>query len=347
MQRATSSSTKKTYRSSFQHYLRWCEENNRDPITASWQDRLLCLAQIAEKGTLSTKTILMIRTAISRLTAPVDGIAFGELPETMEFIKGLQNMKPIPTKDKSFRWDISILVNYLETLQPWTDLSLQQKGMKSHALLCLATGWRPASDFSRTLAKVQFHPSDDPNWPQAMVLTAMKVKEGGDKTTLPIYRLTDNKNLCPVWCTRQYLTDTNTIRHPHAKNLSISSTSYTNLSPDRLRNWLKLAMQSAGIDPRHSPHSVRAESTTTALEMGASMDDILKCGNWSTKSTFERFYHLQHRTIPAKRSLTMADLTIGSSAPQQRIRSNNFGMSDDVGQLHISESKRTEYGALP
>ena len=68
------------------------------------------------------------------------------------------------------------LIHYLQALPPWEELTLVQKGQKTHALLYIATGWRPASDFARTLASVDFEFSAGPDWPTSMVLTAVDVK---------------------------------------------------------------------------------------------------------------------------------------------------------------------------
>ena len=51
-------------------------------------------------------------------------------------------------------------------------------------------------------------------------------------------------------------------------------------------------MSSAGIDTKvFSAHSTRGAATSKAKSAGVSTGDILKAANWSTTSTFCRFYH--------------------------------------------------------
>lgn len=112
-------------------------------------------------------------------TDPVDGVPFGDLQETRDFMQGLQNYKPTPQKTKTKRWDIYQVVRHLQTLTPFKELFLLQQGQKTHALLCLAAGWGPTSDFAQTAAAVRFtRDKEHQDWPLTLVLTAVDVKEG-------------------------------------------------------------------------------------------------------------------------------------------------------------------------
>ena len=51
-------------------------------------------------------------------------------------------------------------------------------------------------------------------------------------------------------------------------------------------------LEGAEIDTKlFQAHSVRAASTSKAKTCGLSVGDILSRGNWSNKSTWQRFYH--------------------------------------------------------
>ena len=89
------------------------------------------------------------------------------------------------------------------------------RGKKTHALLALCTSWRVASDFARTRADVTFRGEDVSGWPTEMVLHADMTKECHPerpvKESRPIPRLADNKSMCPVFWTYQWVTETKTI----------------------------------------------------------------------------------------------------------------------------------------
>lgn len=51
-------------------------------------------------------------------------------------------------------------------------------------------------------------------------------------------------------------------------------------------------MQEAGIDTsRFKAHSVRGASTTAAMENGVALTEVLRTADWSSDTTFRRFYY--------------------------------------------------------
>jgi len=57
-------------------------------------------------------------------------------------------------------------------------------------------------------------------------------------------------------------------------------------------HWLKKVMKSSGIDTSiFTAHSTRGAATSKAKDTGVSIPDILKTADWSSTSTFTRFYH--------------------------------------------------------
>ena len=56
-------------------------------------------------------------------------------------------------------------------------------------------------------------------------------------------------------------------------------------------HWLQKLMAQAGIDVSiFSAHSTRGAATSKAKNVGVSTADILKTADWSSVSTFRRFY---------------------------------------------------------
>ena len=71
--------------------------------------------------------------------------------------------------------------------------------------------------------------------------------------------------------------------------------------------WLKDIISRAGIDTSiFKAHSVRGASASAAYEKGASLQDILELADWSTDSTFRRFYYRPRHNS----SLTKALLSV-------------------------------------
>jgi hypothetical protein len=53
------------------------------------------------------------------------------------------------------------------------------------------------------------------------------------------------------------------------------------------------------------PHSKRSASTSKAFAKGVSINDILKMGNWSSKSVWQRFYHKEFSTAEIYQNLLL------------------------------------------
>ena len=58
--------------------------------------------------------------------------------------------------------------------------------------------------------------------------------------------------------------------------------------------WLKNILMKSGVDTgAFNAHSTKSVSTSKAALSGASIEDILKRGSWSNKSTWQRFFLLK------------------------------------------------------
>ena len=59
-----------------------------------------------------------------------------------------------------------------------------------------------------------------------------------------------------------------------------------------ISGWLKNSLKRAGIDiSTFKAHSTRSASTSKADLSGAPIEEILKRGCWSNKSTWQKFYN--------------------------------------------------------
>ena len=108
----------------------------------------------------------------------------------------------------------------------------------------------------------------------------------------------DNPKICPVQTLICYEKRSLHLRgkrsHEKAGNplfLSVCKP-HKPVKPATLGHWLKKVMKSAGVDTdTFTAHSTRGAATSKAKSTGVSVRDILKAANWSTSSTFCRFYH--------------------------------------------------------
>ena len=86
------------------------------------------------------------------------------------------------------------------------------------------------------------------------------------------------------------------------KHLPVSSSS--------IARWLKTCLSESGIDTSiFKAHSVRSASSSKAAASGITTADILQAADWSSESTFEKFYHrpTQDKSSYAKAVLSSAE----------------------------------------
>ena len=58
-----------------------------------------------------------------------------------------------------------------------------------------------------------------------------------------------------------------------------------------ISNWLKQAMDRAGIDTTtYRPHSIRSATVSTVKSKGVSLKAILRRGQWKHKSILKKYY---------------------------------------------------------
>ena len=102
-----------------------------------------------------------------------------------------------------------------------------------------------------------------------------------------------NPKLCVVQAIKSDLPVTQAWRNKNGQKQLLLST----LAPHQgvkstVAGWVKAILGSAGIDTNlFTAHSTRAASTSKAKVIGLSLEDILKRGNWSNKSAWQKHYH--------------------------------------------------------
>ncbi|CEP06880.1 hypothetical protein [Parasitella parasitica] len=152
----------------------------------------------------------------------------------------------IPSEKQLATWNIGILVDYVKTkLSPTVTLSLEQLQLKTILLLCMSTMWRPRSDIGRLQYRDIIFKKDDTGGTSSVRIHSRNPKEGPVKSTI-LGELSD-EDMC---------------------------TNSTSVKPTTVANWVKTAMAEAGIDTKdYQAHSIRAASSTKAVELGHSIQE--------------------------------------------------------------------------
>ncbi|KAG0848661.1 hypothetical protein G6F17_011455 [Rhizopus arrhizus] len=291
-------STQKAYDHGWNNWVKWCETQQPrcDPVE---YNPLNVLQFLRHNQNFSSNHLNTLRSSIASVFSILypDKQQIAEQMVIKEFFAAKRKSEvKIPTEQQLVTWDINILVEYVKTqLSPSETLSLEQLQLKTILLLCMATMWRPRSDIGR-LQHRDIILKEDENG-MTMRVHARTPKESQIKSII----LGQNKEeeLCPVRTTSKFLSLTTELRKdlPDDHTLFLtyidSPKVSTSVRPTTVANWIKTAMEAAGVDTNaFQAHSIRAASSTKAVELGHQIQDVKKHANWSLNSnTFEKYYY--------------------------------------------------------
>ena len=280
-------STESSYSSAWRQWDCWCIERNTDPFSAPLKDILEFLCEQFNMGK-QYRTINTLRSAISMTHEEVDGARIGEHPLVSRFLKGVYNSRP-PAPRYSNTWDVDVILTYLSNLPANEDLSFQSLTHKVAMLMALSNADRCSDLVALDLNFRSFQPDG-----VLFIIPGLtKSRRSGPPIKAFYPSFTEDPKLCPVKALRssEFRIHTST-RNP----LFISvRRPFRPVKAATIGHWLKDMLKAAGINTSiFSAHSTRSAATSKAKATGVPMSEILKVANWSSSSTFCRFYN---RTI--------------------------------------------------
>ena len=98
--------------------------------------------------------------------------------------------------------------------------------------------------------------------------------------------------ICPFVHLKEYIDRTSSLRQ-NATQLFISYVKpHKPVTSNTLARWMLDALKQSSIDvDKFKAHSIRGASTSKAVNMGVSINDIISTADWTNIRTFEKFYH--------------------------------------------------------
>ena len=190
------------------------------------------------------------------------------------YMKGISQLKP-PMPRYKFTWNVSLVLAYLKTLHPLSDLSLKDLTLKTIALIALATAPR-----AQTL--VSMNVNNYVKEQQAVVFTfstLLKTSKYGQAYSLKIDHFKE-ETLCPMHTLLFYLQKTKSLRK--SSQVFVSYVTFKAMCTGTIARWLKTVLQCAGINIKvFKAHSYRGAATSAASLGGCSLKNILDMADWS------------------------------------------------------------------
>ena len=283
-------STEAAYSSAWRLWASWCIERDIDPFSAPLKDILEFLSDQFDLGK-QYRTINSIRSAISMTHEEIDGTRIGQHPLVSRFLKGVFNNRP-PAPKYAATWDVDVVLRYIKELPENDKLSFQALSHKLAMLMALAN-----ADRCSDLAALDLdYMRPQVNGMLFIIPGLTKTRRNGPPLQAFYPSFTEERQICPVRtleCYQSRSQKLRTVQKKGARNplfLSVRKP-HKPVKAATIGHWLKNVMKEAGIDTKvFSAHSTRGASTSKARTVGVSTADILRAANWSSDSTFSRFY---------------------------------------------------------
>ena len=213
-------------------------------------------------------------------------------------LKGAFNCRP-PKPRYTATWSVNQVVTWLDK-QDTHSIPLLALAMKTVILCALSRPCRSAELANLSFKSLSFSPEG------VSVAPLVPPKQCQPGTAIKEYffpSFSDNNNICPVTTLQYYCKKTQKLRtlengqmKPAVFQTSIKP--YGPATSATIVRWIKSVLEKAGIDTSiFKAHSVRGAAATAAAEAGISIPEILEAADWSSGSTFERFYYRPSKAV--------------------------------------------------
>lgn len=279
-----------TYQQYSTYLIPWyehCRRHQIDPHAPFIPLAINFMATLAADRHLGYNATNTMRSALSSVIMPPDGIPFGQRPEVKLFMKGVYQAKP-PTPRYVDIWDPQTVLDFLKTWAPAQKLTFKQLTLKVVVLVLLVTGQRIQTVHALDL---EFMKKTRGSFTFVLDTLLKQSRPGYKNPKITLKAYAPDRRICVYTYLNHYLERSNSVRQGTTALFLTISKPYHKASKATMARWVKLLLQLAGIDiTLYGPHSVRAASSSAAKKGGASMQTVMDTAGWSKSSTFARYY---------------------------------------------------------
>ncbi len=286
------SGTHRQYDCYLKKWVYYCKSVNINAMNPTINDVLSYMLSCYKSG-LGYSGLGTLRSALSKIIK-IDGKPLGQHEYVSLFLKAVFQERPVLSR-KGITWEINDMLNYLRSLTPIHDLTLETLTKKTLMLMAILSGQRGQTLHALSIDSVNLF--DDKVI--FYINTPLKTtRPGHHNGILRFNSFPQDPDICVVVHIHEYVSRTESLRPqflPGKDRLFFITygTPHQDASRDSIRRWMKDFFRNAGIDPAEfSPHSTRGASTSAATLTNVPINTILRTGGWSCESTFTRHYNL-------------------------------------------------------
>ena len=289
--------TRTTYGYAWNKWVGWCNQRGNDPSDSTLGEILNFLTFFFREKKAKHRYLGVFRSAISAFHKPIEGCKVGQHPLVSSFMAGVQNLRP-PMPKYTDIWDVDDVLRCIKDLPK--PLSIKQLSCKTAMLLALIAIPRGAEI---NMLDVSFMGLTKTRCVFTLKGLPKNHKKGQKTPELDFDCFQEDINLCPIKSLHEYCELTKPYRISNKETslfLSLPKPHWA-VTKSTTARWLKEVLKWAGIDTKtYQAHSVRAAATSKAFMKGLSVSDIIKRGNWSQESTWQKFYNREVKSVSSK-----------------------------------------------
>ena len=290
------SGTRKDYSIKFKKFNSWCCEQEIDPNAATLTNCADFLSSLFQTS-LKYRTISGYRSMLSVMLPQINGYPVGQHPDIKRLLKGVFNSRP-PVKQLVPEWDLRKVLDLLSSppFEPMNKISLKCLTWKMVFLTAISM-FRRCSDVQALRMDVGFM--------NILSEGVIFIREGLSKQDGPSHNckkmfvpcFKKNRKLDPKTANDIYLKRKLGLRSSENETIRQLFLTVNKLhkavSKQTVASWIvkviKLAYGDSGMNIR--AQSTRAIGPSWALFRGASISSILDTADWSSDTTFKRYYY--------------------------------------------------------
>ena len=302
------------------------------PLYPSTQDLANFLVEVYQKKSLSSKTLLGYKSAITSTIAA----ATGRRPEHLisssliaNILSGISNAAVSKPRVSFPKWDVFLVLKLLRSneFEPLAGISIKLLTFKTVFLIALATCRRLSGiqalsglDFDIEFTTHQVTLSFLPDFRAKNQNASELSKPVVIQALAPTLEHDDpDRFLCPVRALRVYLDRTRSFRaSKRSLFVSLNPKYQSDISRQTLARWLtsliKQAYVHAQVDvvPDIRAHEIRAIGSSLAHVRGASLQSIMAVAFWKTPATFINHYMRDFSSLRLDQSYGIAKAVVAS-----------------------------------
>ena len=285
-------STGTGYATCTRRWLRFCAETKKDKYDMNVNNCLEFFSFLTDNLQIPLSQLRICRSflSISRKLARIP-YSENDIALLKKYLNGVINEKPQLVKKPRTSWDVECLLKYFQSISDNDSLPIPSLAGKLALLILLSTMCRSGEvvhlrisqiEISNNGKKVVFH------IPGPTKTMNFDTFQHHGLQHLTISKLSEEPKICPVQCLQAYINRTKTLRCGEDR-LFIIAESGRGAARQTILRWVRRHFRKAGI-LNYAVHSTRAASSTTALLMGMSVDEIVAKVGWLNNTTFVRVY---------------------------------------------------------